>query len=76
MLRNSLQLAKDLQEVGFKLVTDGTDNHICLVDLRPMKVSGAKAVSMCDLIHITLNKNAVHGDTNAALPGGIMRNHL
>ena len=56
---------------GYKLVTDGTDNHLILWDLRPLKLTGSKMETICDLCHITLNKNAVHGDRSALSPGGV-----
>jgi hypothetical protein len=44
---------------GYKLVTDGTDNHLVLWDLRPEDITGSKMEKVCDLCHITLNKNTV-----------------
>ena len=55
---------------GYKLVTDGTDNHLVLWDLRPCGLTGSKMETICDMLHITLNKNAVFGDASALAPGG------
>lgn len=64
-------LAEALMSKGHKLATDGTDNHLILWDLRPHGITGSKLEKVCDLAHITLNKNAVPGDQNAASPGGV-----
>mmetsp|Transcript_10483 Transcript_10483/g.33902 ORF Transcript_10483/g.33902 Transcript_10483/m.33902 type:complete len:480 (+) Transcript_10483:140-1579(+) len=68
---NSRALAKYLMDKGYRLVTDGTDNHLVLWDLRPQKLSGNKIEKVCDMVHITLNKNAVFGDSSALTPGGV-----
>ena len=69
--RNCVALADALKARGYKLVTDGTDNHLVLWDLRPHGVTGSKMELVCDLCHITLNKNAVYGDASAMTPGGV-----
>ena len=46
-------------EKGFKLLTGGTDNHLMLVDLRGMDISGKELQNRCDEVFITLNKNTV-----------------
>lgn len=71
VIKNSKVLADTLKGYGIKLVTDGTDNHIVLVDLRPLELTGNKVEKVCDAANITVNKNTVHGDTNAFSPGGI-----
>ncbi|KAI9220716.1 serine hydroxymethyltransferase-domain-containing protein [Blastocladiella britannica] len=68
---NASALATRLTELGYKIVTGGTDNHLVLWDLRPVKLTGSKLEKVCDLVAITLNKNAVHGDTSALSPGGV-----
>lgn len=69
--KNCQALASTLMGHGHKLVTDGTDNHLILWDLRPEGVTGSKMEKACDLCHITLNKNAVVGDASAMNPGGV-----
>lgn len=71
IVSNSRALGKALVEMGYKLVTGGTDNHLVLWDLRPNGITGSKVEKVCDLAHITLNKNAVAGDTSALTPGGV-----
>lgn len=68
---NARALGAELMERGHKLVTDGTDNHLVLMDLRPKGLTGSKVEKICDMVHITLNMNAVAGDTSALSPGGV-----
>lgn len=56
---NAAALAAALKAQGFKLLTDGTDNHLMLVDLRGMEISGKELQNRCDEVYITLNKNTV-----------------
>lgn len=57
--KNAAALADALTAQGFKLLTDGTDNHLMLVDLRGMEISGKELQNRCDEVYITLNKNTV-----------------
>ncbi|MDD3251636.1 MAG: serine hydroxymethyltransferase [Lachnospiraceae bacterium] len=57
--KNAAALADALKAQGFKLLTDGTDNHLMLVDLRGMEISGKELQNRCDEVYITLNKNTV-----------------
>lgn len=69
--KNAKVLANSLLSKGYTLVTDGTDNHLVLWDLRPIGLTGSKMEKICDFVNITLNKNSVHGDASAMVPGGI-----
>ncbi len=60
--KNAAALADALIERGFQLLTGGTDNHLMLVDLRGMEVSGKELQNRCDEVYITLNKNTVPND--------------
>ena len=62
MAKNAKALAAALVKQGFKLLTNGTDNHLMLVDLRGMDVSGKELQNRCDEVYITLNKNTVPND--------------
>ena len=62
VVKNAKALAEALQEQGFKLLTGGTDNHLMLVDLRGLEVSGKELQNRCDEVYITLNKNTVPND--------------
>lgn len=69
--KNSTALAEYLMNKGYKLTTNGTDNHLFLLDLRPLNVSGHMLQTICDHCNITLNKNSLPGDKSAMYPGGI-----
>ncbi|CAL1404479.1 unnamed protein product [Linum trigynum] len=71
VVSNCRALAQRLGELGYKLVSGGSDNHLVLVDLRPMGIDGARVEKILDLASITLNKNSVPGDKSALVPGGI-----
>ena len=63
--KNAAALAEALTAQGFKLVSGGTDNHLMLVDLTGLDVSGKELQNRCDEVYITLNKNAVPNDTRS-----------
>jgi glycine hydroxymethyltransferase len=59
---NAQVLASSLQENGFRLVSGGTDNHLMLVDVRPLGVTGRDAEEVLGTVHITVNKNGIPYD--------------
>ncbi|MGL4727413.1 MAG: serine hydroxymethyltransferase [Bosea sp. (in: a-proteobacteria)] len=63
VVENAKALADTLKSKGFNLVTDGTDNHLMLVDLRSKKLTGKAAEAALSRAHITCNKNGVPFDT-------------
>jgi glycine hydroxymethyltransferase len=67
--KNAKALAEYLQKFGCKLVTDGTDNHLLLLDLKPHGLTGGKFQRLCDEVGITLNKNTIVGDSPALSTG-------
>jgi len=69
--KNAVALSEALKGMGHHIVTGGTDNHIVLWDLRPTGITGSKIEKACDAACITVNKNAVYGDSNAIAPGGV-----
>ena len=69
--RNAAALGVALTAHGYRMATGGTDNHLLLWDLRPLSITGSKMEALTDACHITLNKNAVHGDVSALVPGGV-----
>lgn len=71
VVKNCKHLADCLQQKGYKIATGGTDTHLILWDLRPLKITGGKMSTVCDAAAITLNKNTVHGDKSAMVPGGV-----
>lgn len=62
---NAKILAKSLQYYGFKLVSNGTDNHLILVDLNNKNITGKEAENILDIIGITVNKNTVPNETKS-----------
>ena len=62
VVSNSKAFANALLEEGFKLVSGGTDNHLCLVDLRPFSITGKEFEKRLDSVYITVNKNAIPND--------------
>lgn len=63
--KNAQALASQLMAEGFKLVSGGTDNHLMLVDLTDMGVTGKDAEKQLDEVGITCNKNAIPYDTKS-----------
>ena len=59
---NAKTLADELLKEGFDLVSGGTDNHLMLVDLRPMGITGKEFEARLDSVHITVNKTAIPND--------------
>ena len=59
---NAAALAKGLTDRGFNLISGGTDNHLMLVDLRNMNVTGKECEKLLDSANITCNKNAIPKD--------------
>ncbi|MGV3530146.1 MAG: serine hydroxymethyltransferase [Flavisolibacter sp.] len=59
---NAQAMAKAFVDKGYNLISDGTDNHLMLIDLRNKNLTGKKAQETLDRAHITLNKNAVPFD--------------
>ena len=62
VVENARVLAEALLAEGFNLVSGGTDNHLMLVDLRPMNITGKEFEARLDAVHITVNKNAIPND--------------
>ena len=69
--KNAKIMAEKLIEKGYKLCTNGTENHLILLDLRNKKISGSKIEKICEYVDISINKNSVPGDKSALIPGGI-----
>lgn len=62
VVKNAKALAASLVKQGFNILTGGTDNHLMLIDLRGMEVTGKELQNRCDEVYLTLNKNAVPND--------------
>ncbi len=64
VVANARVMAETLQQLGARLMTGGTDNHLILVDVTPLGVTGREAERLLDEIGITVNKNAIPFDPN------------
>ncbi len=62
VVANAQAMAKSFVKRGYELISNGTDNHLMLIDLRNKNITGKKAQETLDKAHITLNKNAVPFD--------------
>lgn len=71
VIANAKQLCQGLQNLGYKISLGGTDVHMLLMDLRPIKMTGSKAEKILEEISIACNKNTVSGDKSALNPSGI-----
>jgi glycine hydroxymethyltransferase len=70
--KNAQALAKCFVDKEYKLISDGTDNHLMLIDLRNKNITGKKAQETLDRAHITLNKNSVpYDDKSPFVTSGI-----
>jgi len=67
ILDNALVLATELQRLGTRLVSGGTDNHLVLVDLTKTGVTGKKAQEALERAGIVVNRNAIPFDPRPAL---------
>ncbi len=65
IVKNAKALAAALMNEGFKLVSDGTDNHLMLLDLRDTELTGKAAEHMLDEVGITANKNTIPFETTS-----------
>ena len=63
VLKNIQALAASLQEEGFRIISNGTENHLILVDVKSSSnLTGKEAEKLLDKIHITVNKNTIPND--------------
>lgn len=62
IVKNAQALCKGLQDRGIKIVSDGTDNHLMLIDLTPFELTGKAVEKLLDEAHITANKNTIPND--------------
>jgi RpiB/LacA/LacB family sugar-phosphate isomerase len=65
IIRNAQALATGMEKAGFRIVSGGTDNHLMLVDLTTIDVTGKDAAAALDKACITVNKNAIPFDTKS-----------
>lgn len=62
LLKNAKKMGEVLQEGGIRLVSGGTDNHLLLLDVRNLNITGKEAENMLSAVNITTNKNSIPND--------------
>ena len=65
VILNSKKLANNLKELGFNIISGGTDNHLMLIDLRNKNITGKEAEKVLGITNITVNKNMVPFDNQS-----------
>jgi glycine hydroxymethyltransferase len=72
IITNAQAMAKAFVDKGYKIISEGTDNHLMLIDLRNKNISGKKAEAVLGKADITINKNMVpYDDKSAFVTSGI-----
>ena len=71
VLKNAKALESEFKNLNHKLVADGTDSHMVLLDLRQHALDGARVEAVLEQINIACNKNSIPGDKSALTPCGI-----
>lgn len=64
-VKNAARLGEGMTEGGLRLVSGGTDNHLCLVDLTPAGITGKDAEKVLESVGITVNKNTIPNETQS-----------
>jgi glycine hydroxymethyltransferase len=71
IIKNSQKLAGELKKSGFKLYTNGTDNHLMIIDLKPLNLDGKTAENLLERANIIANRNSLPNDISPFNPTGI-----
>ncbi|GIW65639.1 MAG: serine hydroxymethyltransferase [Candidatus Parcubacteria bacterium] len=71
IIKNTKTLAEELKKIGFKLYTNGTDNHLMIIDLKPLNLDGKTAENLLERANIIANRNSLPSDTSPFNPTGI-----
>ncbi|KAJ5989365.1 Pyridoxal phosphate-dependent transferase major region subdomain 2 [Penicillium waksmanii] len=71
VIKNAKAIENEFKVLGHKLVSDGTDSHMVLLDLRAKALDGARVEAVLEQINIACNKNSIPGDKSALTPCGI-----
>ncbi len=73
IIKNAQAMVAAFQAKGYKILSDGTDNHLFVLDIRPLGLNGTKASRMLDAAHITISKSTLPFDTEKIMHGGGIR---
>ena len=65
VVKNAAALGKGMADGGLRLVSGGTDNHLCLVDLNPANITGKDAEKLLERVGLTVNKNTIPNETRS-----------
>ena len=65
VVENAARLGQGMMDGGLRLVSGGTDNHLCLVDLTPADVTGKDAEKLLESVGLTANKNSIPNETRS-----------
>ena len=71
VVKNCQTLCQEFVNLGYNVVTGGSDNHLCLVNFQNKSVDGARVEKVLEDIHIAVNKNTCPGDKSALRPSGV-----
>ena len=73
IIKNAQAMARAFQELGYRVLSGGTDNHMFVLDLREKGLNGSKATKLLDAAHITISKSTLPFDTEKMIHGGGIR---
>jgi glycine hydroxymethyltransferase len=73
IIKNAQALARVFQDMGYRVLSGGTDNHMFVLDLREKGLNGSKATKLLDAAHITISKSTLPFDTEKMIHGGGIR---
>jgi glycine hydroxymethyltransferase len=73
IIKNAQALARVFQDMGYRVLSGGTDNHMFVLDLREKGLNGTKATKLLDAAHITISKSTLPFDTEKMIHGGGIR---
>jgi glycine hydroxymethyltransferase len=73
IIKNAQALAQVFQDMGYRVLSGGTDNHMFVLDLREKGLNGSKATKLLDAAHITISKSTLPFDTEKMIHGGGIR---
>ncbi|KAJ3257096.1 Serine hydroxymethyltransferase, cytosolic [Boothiomyces macroporosus] len=71
VLLNAKEMENSFKKLGYNMVSDGTDTHLLLLDLRNKQTDGARVERILELVNIATNKNTIPSDKSALIPRGL-----